>query len=97
MNKEEAKDFLTHYICCCQYGTSPTDCGDDKCEFGMAVRTLCGENRPIGEWIGDTDYESYQGNYEAYKCSKCGYGVHWRDIPNTCPNCRAKMKGGGEE
>ena len=55
-------------------------------------------SRPTGEWIGDTDYESYQGNYEAYKCSVCGYGLHWRDYCtneyNYCPNCGAKMKGG---
>lgn len=43
MNKEEAKYFLTHYICCCQYGTSPTNCDDDKCKFGMAIRMLCDE------------------------------------------------------
>ena len=43
MTNEEAKDLLTHYICCCPYGTSPTDCGDDKCEFGMAIKTLCDE------------------------------------------------------
>lgn len=53
-------------------------------------------SKPQGEWIGDTDYESYQGSYEAYKCSKCGYGLHWRDYYsnkyNFCPNCGAKMK-----
>jgi len=44
MTVEEAKDFLTHYICSCPYGTSPTNCGDDKCKFGIAVRTLCEES-----------------------------------------------------
>lgn len=43
MNKEEAKEFLSHYICCCQYGNSPFDCDDAKCEFGIAIRTLCDE------------------------------------------------------
>ena len=62
-------------------------------------RLYCPE-RPQGEWIGDTDYESYQGNYEAYKCSICGYGLHWRDYSNEykfCPNCGAKMKGDVEK
>lgn len=43
MTVEEAKDFLTHYICCCPYGTSPVNCNDDKCKFGIAIRTLCKE------------------------------------------------------
>lgn len=44
MTLEEAKDFLLNrYICCCPYGFSPTNCGDDKCVFGMAIRTLCSE------------------------------------------------------
>lgn len=51
MTKEEAKKFLSHYICCCQYGNSPFDCDDAKCEFGIAIRTLCDEERPKGEWI----------------------------------------------
>lgn len=51
MTIEEAKDFLNHYICCCPYGTSPTNCGDVKCKFGMAVRILCDDARPTGEWI----------------------------------------------
>lgn len=53
------------------------------------------EERPQGEWIGDTDYESYQGYYEAYKCNRCGYGLHWRDYTNEykfCPNCGADMR-----
>lgn len=51
MKLEEAKDFLNHYICCCPYETSPTNCGDDKCVFGMAIRILCDNARPQGEWI----------------------------------------------
>lgn len=50
MTTEEAKDFLKHYICSCQYGTSPTDCDDPKCEFGIAIRTLCDNARSQGEW-----------------------------------------------
>lgn len=65
------------------------------------------EERPKGKWIGDTDYESCQGNYEAYKCSECGYGIDWRKhhqlmcqdkIPEEyreyyCPHCGADMRG----
>ena len=49
MTSEEAKEFLTHYICCCLYGTSPTDCDGDKCEFRTAIRTLCDEEKPQEE------------------------------------------------
>lgn len=43
MSDKEAKDILMNHICACPYGTSPTDCSDDKCRFGIAVRTLCEE------------------------------------------------------
>lgn len=42
--------------------------GYDDDALDLAIKVL--EERPTGEWIGDTDYESYQGNYEAYKCNK---------------------------
>lgn len=62
MTKEEAKEFLTHYICCCPYGTSPTNCDNAKCEFGIAVRTLCDEEKPQEEidtkqYITEEDYK----------------------------------------
>lgn len=51
--------------------------------------------RPHAQWITDTDYESYKGYFEAYKCSNCGYGIHWRDYYEYkykyCPSCGAKM------
>ena len=106
MTLDEAKEFLTHYICSCQYGTSPMDCDNPKCKFGMAIRILCDEEKTKGEWIGDTDYESCQGMYERYKCSECGYGIGWREhnqlmcqdeIPEGyreyyCPHCGADMR-----
>lgn len=42
MTQEQAKEYLNNYICCCPYGTSPTKCGDEKCEFGQAIRALLG-------------------------------------------------------
>jgi len=64
------------------------------------IKILTEENViPQGEWIGDEDYASYLGSYEAYKCNKCGYGLHWRDYINSdvpknfCPNCGADMRG----
>lgn len=55
------------------------------------------EERQKGKWIGDTDYESFQGSYEAYKCSICGHSLHWRDYCsnkyNFCPNCGSDMRG----
>lgn len=41
MTIAEAKDFLTHYLCCCPYGNSPVNCGDKACAFGKAIRVLC--------------------------------------------------------
>ena len=39
--EKQATEYLNNnYICCCPYGTSPTKCGDDKCEFGQAIRAL---------------------------------------------------------
>ena len=65
------------------------------------VEAPCEYERPTGEWVGDTDYASAQGYYEAYKCSNCGYGIHWRDYHLTkeykfCPECGARMRGGEE-
>lgn len=44
MTEEQAKGYLTKdYICCCPYGTSPTKCNDEKCEYGQAIRALVNE------------------------------------------------------
>lgn len=66
MTRTEAKDFLTHYICCCPFGNSPINCGDEKCAFGIAVRTLCEEAEEIEEPITLTDEqitEMYESGY----------------------------------
>lgn len=41
MTNEKTKEFLNDFICYCQYGNSPFDCDYAKCEFGIAIRTLC--------------------------------------------------------
>lgn len=43
MTVDEAKKYLADYICCCDYGKSPTRCSDSECSFGKAIRTLCEE------------------------------------------------------
>ena len=44
MTKEQAKEYLTKdYLCCCPYGKSPANCGDENCEFGQAIRALMSE------------------------------------------------------
>ena len=63
-----------------------------------------------GSWIGDTDYASAFGMYEAYKCSNCGYKISYRDLMRIhcndidkdqreyfCPHCGADMRKGGAE
>lgn len=85
MTSEEAKDFLTHYICCCPYGTSPTNCGDDKCEFGMAIKTLCDNNeRPKGK-------KDIRKPYGWQFCSECGKVLEPQD--NFCWFCGADLRG----
>lgn len=53
MTNEEAKEFLSHYICCCQYGNSPFDCDYAECEFGIAIRTLCDKEKSQEEADND--------------------------------------------
>jgi predicted RNA-binding Zn-ribbon protein involved in translation (DUF1610 family) len=52
-------------------------------------RLYCPE-RPQGKWIDTGDKNEYWA--EEYQCSICGAKDHWH---NFCPNCGAKMKGGG--
>ena len=40
MTNEEATLVLKNYPCVCEYGKSPTNCKDDKCPFGQAIRLL---------------------------------------------------------
>lgn len=55
-------------------------------------------------WVGDDSYESWQGHYEAYKCSNCGYSIpHYMRfdlmdertpedrIQHYCLHCGARM------
>lgn len=48
MDKDEAIIFLRAYPCVCEYGKSPTNCTDDKCPFGQAIRLLTEENAENG-------------------------------------------------
>lgn len=43
MEKQEAKDYLKTDICCCPYGKNPSDCSDEDCPFGQAIRCLTEE------------------------------------------------------
>lgn len=56
--------------------------------------TNCGDFIPVlhGEWISDGN-----GYYLCYKCSVCGWGdgYPFNDSHKFCPNCGAKMDGGG--
>ena len=103
MTNKEAKDLLTHYVCCCPYGTSPVDCNDKECKFGMAIRTLCDNARPKGKW----NVISLLRDYVYVRCSECGQGTRLvRDSKNefccikdvrtkiiSCPYCGADMRG----
>ena len=48
-------------------------------------------NRPQGEWVAHEDMDEW------YECNKCHCGnTYFVKLPNFCPNCGAKMKGGAE-
>ena len=53
-----------------------------------------------GEWIGEADgYADGELVYDVWHCSECNHciddGTDDPDLlPNFCPNCGAKMKGG---
>lgn len=55
-----------------------------------------------GEWIGEADgYADGELVYDVWHCSECNHciddGTDDADLlPNYCPNCGAKMKGGEE-
>lgn len=55
-----------------------------------------------GEWIGEADgYADGEFVYDVWHCSECNHciddGTDDPDLlPNFCPNCGAKMKGGEE-
>ena len=51
-----------------------------------------------GEWIWRTDIPIGDGRTSAgYICSNCGKDYWHGDVFDFCPNCGAKMKGGGDE
>ena len=55
-----------------------------------------------GEWIGDADgYADGEFVYDVWHCSECNHCIDDGTddaelLPNYCPNCGAKMKGGKE-
>lgn len=87
MTNEEAKEFLSHYICCCQYGNSPFDCDYAECKFGIAVRTLCDEERQKGAW----ESGGFCFSTMSYKCPFCKSKTLERT--KFCSECGADMRG----
>ena len=55
--------------------------------------------RPRGMWEGTADgYADGELVYDTWTCSECGYTVETDDpddLTKFCPNCGAKMEGGG--
>lgn len=94
MTNKEAKDFLTHYICSCPYGNSPANCGDNECKFGVAIRTLCVDERPQGEW-GKWIISAIQCP-ECLECFNFPTKYYPMEMLKECPNCGVDMRGGRE-
>lgn len=57
----------------------------------------------VGEWTGESDgYADGEPVYDVWHCSECNHciddGTDDADLlPNYCPNCGSKMKGGAEQ
>jgi rubrerythrin len=50
--------------------------------------------RPEGRWIAT---ENEEMNIDGYFCSCCDLPMETEERTDYCPNCGAKMSGGGEE
>ena len=75
-------EYLRNYPCVCKYGTSPSNCSDENCEFRQAIMSL--RNQHIGGWEKiKTGISTYK-----YKCLNCGY-ISYSGIRNFCPKCGA--------
>lgn len=63
----------------------------------MAIEALSAD-AVQGEWIWRTDIPIGDGRTSAgYICSHCGKDYWHGNKLKFCPNCGAKMKGGGDE
>ena len=75
-------EYLRNYPCVCKYGTSPTKCSDETCEFRQAILAL--RNQPSGGWERiKTGVSVYK-----YRCLNCGFISH-SGIRKFCPECGA--------
>ena len=75
-------EYLRNYTCVCSYGSSPTNCSDDTCEFRQAILAL--RDQSVGGWERiKTGVSVYK-----YKCKNCGY-ISYSGVRNFCPKCGA--------
>ena len=69
----------------------------------MIEDTTAADVAPVvhGRWIKDNNSlqtDDYYCCYFDYNCSECGNVVNNRyELPKYCPNCGAKMDGGGDD
>lgn len=99
MTDEEAIKNLTAYAFF-MYDTFPEGVAT---AFDMAIQSLKNhtEASVTGEWIENKRYSRKGKRF--FDCSVCHYGengevmVEVPKIPNFCPNCGVKMKGGKEK
>lgn len=91
--EREAAIELLHY-------NADETCSAVVCDF-EAIPTA--DVAPVvhGQWVKNNDSfqtDDYYCCYFDYSCSECGAIVNDRyKLPNYCPNCGAKMDGGGDD
>ena len=110
MSKEKQIEKMAHDICESRKANFADGCRvcnyhENRClyqDIACALFKLGYRKQSEGEWLGDADgYADGEFVYDVWHCSECNHciddGTDDADLlPNYCPNCGARMKGGAE-
>ena len=100
IEQEKQIEEIAKYLCK-SYSPYCSMCPDCYAEEEATALYNAGYRKQSeGEWIGEADgYADGELVYDVWHCSECNHciddGTDDADLlPNFCPNCGAKMKGG---